>query len=174
MLPSEHKLGWKFNVPYLVILTDNVCAIIEEQRQRQIANGVKIEPDGLVFMHGRSRTGCNEWFGKHLNHRAIGDHLRFAGKYLVERGIIKTEKITTHGLRTTFVTWAKNHGYSDDLINLTLGHIIPAIRDNKTNWAYFHKVTLLEARAQMMTHWERHCLSLCEPADNVIPFPASA
>jgi integrase len=172
VLPSEHKLGWKFNVPYIVILTDNLHAIIEEQRQRQISHGVKIKPDGLVFVHGPSRTGSNIWLGKHLNHRGVEDHLRVAADHLFGLGIIKTNKIVPHGLRTTFVTWAKKHGYSDDLINLSLGHMIPAILENKTNWAYFYQVTLIEERRQMMEHWEQHCLSLCgEPAGNVDPFP---
>jgi hypothetical protein len=177
-LPSEHKLGWKFPVPYIVILTDNLRAIIEEQRQRQIRYGIKIEPDGLVFIHGPSRTGFNRWEHCHLNHRAVEDHLQAAADYLVERGIIKTKKITPHGLRTTFTTWAKSHGYggyNNDLIDLSLGHTIEAIRNNKTNWHYFYRVLLLDQRRQMMKHWEQHCLSRCgAAASNIIAFPASA
>jgi integrase len=172
-LPSEHKLGWKYNVPYLVIRTENLDAIIEEQRQRQIRHGVEIKRDGLVFVHGPSRIGFNRWEGKHFNHRAVEDHLQAAADHLFALGKIKTKKkITPHGLRTTFVTWAKKHGYSDDCINLSLGHTIPAIRENKTNWAYFYEVKLIEERREMMIHWERHCLSLCKPA--LVSVPASA
>jgi hypothetical protein len=72
----------------------------------------------------------------------------------------------------TFTTWAKEHGYSDDLINLSLGHVIPAIAENSTNWSYFYGVQLIEERTEMMAHWERHCLSLVVPQQtNNISFP---
>src|SRR5262245_59152381 len=35
-LASEHKIGWHFNVPYIVPLTKNLRNLIEEQRQQQI------------------------------------------------------------------------------------------------------------------------------------------
>jgi integrase len=164
-LPSEHKLGWKHPVKYIVILTDNLRAFIEEQHQLQISDGVKIEPNGLVFLHGRTRTGMNINTGKHLGWRAAEDHLQAAVDHLVERGIIKTKKITPHGLRTSFTTWASKHGYDDKLIELSMGHILPAIRVNSSNWAYYHRVveSLTDERRHMMKHWERHCLSLCKP-----------
>jgi integrase len=180
-LPSEHKLGWKFNVPYLVIFTDNLRALIDAQREQQIRDGIKIEPDGFVFVHSKPQTGADCWFGKRSSHRTIDDHLTKAVARLNAKGakirIVPegAKKVTVHGLRgATFTTWAKEHGYSDDLINLSLGHMIPAIRENKTNWSYFYNVQLITDRTEMMQHWERHCRSLCEPADNVVPFPASA
>jgi integrase len=172
--PSEHKLGWRFNVPYLVIRTDNLNALIEAQREQQIRDGITIEPDGFVFVHERPRYGAGSWKGKRANHRGAEDYLTKAAARLEE---VETKKISTHGLRATFVTWAKEHGYSDDLINLSLGHIIPAIRENKTNWHYFYDVILIKQRAAMMKHWEQHCLSLCveqAPADNVISFPPAS
>jgi hypothetical protein len=76
-----------------------------------------------------------------------------------------------HGTRATFTTWAKEnkqHRYDDDLINLSLGHMIPAIRENPTNWSYFYDVKLINERAEMMAHFERHCLSLVVPQQNNI------
>ena len=79
-------------------------------------------------------------------------------------------------MRATFATWAKNHGYSDDAINLSLGHVIPGIRQNTSNRAYFHRVMLIDERREMMAYWEQHCLSRCgdAAASNIINFPASA
>jgi integrase len=164
-LPSEHKLGWKYPVKYHVILTDNLRTIIEEQRQRQIRYGFKLAPDDYVFIHGPSRTGFNHWNDHTLKHTAVGDHLKAAGEYLRERGLIQTEKMVPHGLRTTFTTWAARNGYSDNLIDLTLGHILPAIRANSSNWAYYHRVIegMTDERRRMMELWEMHCLSLCQP-----------
>jgi integrase len=176
ILPSEHKLGWKFPVPYLVMLTDNLRAIIDEQREQQIHDGIKIELDGFVFQRPWTLTGENTGFGNPLLGTSLNNHLGLINEKLFERGVTTIKNITPHGLRTTFTTWAKENGYSDDLINLTLGHIIPAIRDNPTNWSYFYKVQLLEDRRKMMAHWEQHCLSKCgdAAADNILHFPASA
>jgi integrase len=179
--PSEHKNGWKFNIPYVVILTDNLRALIEEQREQQIRDDIKIEPDGFVFVHSRPQTGADRWFGKRSTHATVDDYLTKAVARLNAAGAKirlvpeDAKKVTVHGQRgATFTTWAKQHGYSDDLINLSLGHIIPAILENKTNWSYFYNVDLMEDRTEMMQHWERHCLSLVQPADNVLKFPASA
>jgi integrase len=175
MLPSEHKNGWKFPVSYIAPLTDNLRALIEEQRQEQIREGIKIEPDGFVFRHSRCQTGSDHWFGKPSNHRTLDDYITKAISRLRAQGetvrIVPegAKKATIHGHRgATFTTWAKKHGYSDDMINLTLGHIIPAILDSKTNRSYFHAVYLVEERREMMKHWERHCLSLVEPRINVV------
>jgi integrase len=166
--PSEHKLGWKFPIPYIVILTDNIHALIKEQREQQIRDGIKIEPDGFVFVHGKSHTGADRWFGKRSSHRTLDDYLTKAVARLNAQGANirlvpeDAKKVTVHGMRgATFTTWAKEQGYSEDLINLSLGHVIPAIRENKTNWSYFYNVQLIKQRIEMMVHWEQHCLSLC-------------
>ena len=165
-LPSEHKLGWKYlSYHYLVMLTDNLRGLIEMQREQQIREGVKIEPDGFVFIHGGTRTGAS-WFGKHSGHRTLDDYLRDAVNRLKAKGetIRIIPEIKPRPLFTasapTFTKWATEQGYGDDLINLSLGHMIPAIRDNKTNWHYFYDVERLEARTEMMKYWEQH---LCPP-----------
>jgi hypothetical protein len=172
-LPSEHKIGWHYNVPYIVPLTENLRTLIEEQRQQQIKDGIKIEPDGFVFLHGDCPT--DGWFGNPASssgardflNRAI-DHLRDEGETIrvVPEG---AKKATLHGVRgATFTTWAKKHGYSDDMVNLMLGHIIPAIAENKTNRSYFWGVQLIPERRKMMEHYERHMLSLVEPQTNLV------
>jgi integrase len=164
-LPSEHKLGWKYPVKYHVVLTKNLSAIIEEQRQQQIRDGIEIKDDGLVFVHNRSHTGIDCWERKPLGHRAVGDHLQAAADHLFKQGLIKTKKVTPHGLRSTFPLWAARNDYSDNLIDLSLGHILPAIRANSSNWAYYHRIIegMTDKRRIMMEHWERDCLSLIKP-----------
>ena len=54
------------------------------------------------------------------------------------------------------------------MVNLMLGHIIPAIAENKTNWSYFWGVQLIPERRAMMEHYERHILSLVEPQTNLV------
>jgi hypothetical protein len=172
-LPSEHKLGWSRNVAYIVPLTENLRARIEEQRQQQIKDGIEIKPDGFVFLHGNCPT--DGWFGNPASPSGARDFLNRAIEHLREEGetirIIPegAEKATLHGVRgATFTTWAKKHGYSDDMVNLMLGHIIPAITENKTNWSYFWGVQLIPERRKMMEHYERHMLSLVEPQTNLI------
>jgi len=184
-IPSEHKLGWKYpKVPYIVMLTDNVRAILEERRKLSIEHGLKVGPDDFVFRHLRTRFGRDQWYGKPANHPGAEDYVKKAVARLNDQGaniriIPEGKKVTAHGARMTFTTWAKEcganfgHGYSDEMINLTLGHTIPAIRENKTNWHYFYEIKLLDARRKMMDHYERHCLSLRDqlPQTNIVPLP---
>jgi integrase len=183
ILPSEHKLGWKISTRYSVMLTDNLRKIIEEQRQQQILDGVKIVADGLVFMHGKTRLGEHSWQKKPAGHTSVEVYLdkaikrlnaeaEEAGEAAIRLVPFDATRVTVQGFRATFTTWAKENNYSDDLINLSLGHLIPAIRENPTNKAYFHNVKLLEKRLRMMEHWERYCLSLVESRSNVVPIPA--
>jgi integrase len=181
-LPSEHKNGWKYDYPYIIVLTKNLRAIIEGQRQIQIHDGIEITPNGLVFLHSKCRTGIDHWFGKPSSHRTLDDYINNACERLVAEGknikIIPdgATKVTPAGLRgATFTTWAKEHHYMDDEIDLSLGHVIPAIRNNPTNWSYFWGVQMIPDRRKMMERWERHVMSLTEPLRNVTElYPKSA
>jgi integrase len=170
--PSEHKNGWKYDFPYLVMLTDNLRAIIEIQRQQQIRDGVEINPHGPVFRHARTRCGVDYWFNQGISHRTISDYLRNAAARLD----IEKKSITPAGMRATFGHWAKDeHGYSDELINMTLGHINPAIRENSSNRSYLYSVQRRRDRHEMMARWEAFCLGgTSQRAANVVIFPASA
>jgi hypothetical protein len=172
-VPSEHKIGWHYNVSYIVPLTKNLRAIIEEQRRQQIKDGIEIKPDGFVFVHGSCPT--DGWFGAPAGPTGVTAFLHRAVKHLRDEG--ETIRIvpdgakmpTVHGVRgATFTTWAKKNDYGDDEINLMLGHIIPAIVENKTNRSYFWGVQLIPERREMMDHYERHIRSLVEPQTNLI------
>src|SRR5262249_54995826 len=86
-LDSEHKNGWKYpKTRYIVPLTDNLRAEIEESRQQQIKEGVEIKPDGFVFIHGKTRFGLNHWDRKPSCHRTIDDYLHKAVDRLRAQG----------------------------------------------------------------------------------------
>jgi integrase len=172
--PSEHKMGWEGEAVYIVMLTDNIRAIIEAERQRQIKHGIKIKPDGFVFVHGRSRASLHFW-GRPTNRTHINKALKRIARTHPE---VKKKNVTVQGIRTAFTTWATKAGYSDNLINLTLGHEIPAVKNNRTNRSYFYRMQLIDERREMMEDWDRYCLSLCDKpqrartrASNVVRIP---
>jgi integrase len=171
--PSEHKNGWGYNFPYLVILTPGLRAIIETQRQQQLRDSVEIVPSGLVFRHARTHNGIDRWFGQPIGHRTLSDYLR--RRVTDELGIKKLD-MTPAGMRATFGTWAKeqyecpnDERNLDELIDMTLGHIIPVIRNNPTNHHYLYNVRRLNHRWELMVKWEQYCLSLCPSESNVVP-----
>jgi hypothetical protein len=173
--PSEHKNGWKYNFPYLVILTPGLRAIIETQRQQQIRDSVKIVGEGRIFQHARTHYGIDHWFGHPIGHRTLSDYLRRVVKDLD----IKKPDMTPSGMRTTFGTWAKeqyecpnDERNLDELIDMTWGHVIPAIRNNPTNHHYLYNVRRLNHRWQLMMAWEKFCLSLC-PTETIDPAPGN-
>jgi integrase len=179
-LPSEHKNGRQFNTPYMIPLTDNLNAIIEEQRRRQIASGIAITPDGFVFQHGNTRSGVPAWSGKPANHAATDDYLHKAIKWLNADGanirvmvnsMVVDRQATVHGFRgASFITWAaKRPQFSNNMIDLMLGHVVSAVMQTSSNRHYWHSVQLIPERHEMMKQWEQHCLSLVEPlATNVV------
>jgi len=170
--PSEHKNGWRYDFPYLVMITPNLHNIIENQRQQQIHDGLEITPDGLVFRHARTTAGVDYYFGQPIGHRTISDYLH----RVIASLDIEKKDITPAGMRATFSHWAKEeHGYSDELIDMTLGHIIPAIRNNPTNHHYLYAVERLKHRHELMARWEAFCLGgTSQRAENVVIFPTSA
>jgi integrase len=176
--PSEHKTGWKNRQPYIVIATPRVMAIIEEMRQLQLERGIAIKPDGFVFMHSQPPSGRGAWVGKPPLNVSLCKY--FVNAMQRTTGF-EDRRITPDGMRSTFTTWAtewfvpkiryvEGSGSRADLIDLTLGHIIKAIRENSTNRSYFYGIRLLEQRREMMLAWERHCLSASQPS-NVVSLP---
>ncbi len=85
--PKHESFGWKYlSYHYLVVLTDDLRAIIEAQREQQIREDIEIKPDGFVFIHGRARTGAGCWTGKCSSHRTLTDYLRDAVDHLRAKG----------------------------------------------------------------------------------------
>lgn len=62
---------------------------------------------------------------------------------------------TAHGFRSSFRDWCSEKGVLRDLAERSLAHTIA----NKVEAAY-HRTDLLDKRRELMTNWEKHCLSL--------------
>jgi hypothetical protein len=174
---SEHKTGGD-GESYIVIVTDNVRAILDAERERQRAHNIDSK---FVFVHGRTRAGVDSLYGRPTNTHTLNTYLKNAAKRIPD---VQKKDITVHGIRTAFGTWAteeKGLSFDSDLVNLTLGHIIAAIRDNKANSSYLRHAQFINTRRALMVEWEAHCRSLISEsphqavaAANVISFPASA
>ncbi|MCZ8547631.1 tyrosine-type recombinase/integrase [Mesorhizobium qingshengii] len=63
-------------------------------------------------------------------------------------------KYTVHGFRTSFRTWAQEHGYPDELAEPALAHE----KRSKVQRAYARS-DVLERRREMMEAWSRYCVS---------------
>jgi integrase len=72
--------------------------------------------------------------------------------------------ITTHGFRSTFTDWARTKGYSLDLIDAQLDHLLPG----KVRQAYARD-DLLAERRKMMKEYDAFASSPEPHAGNVIP-----
>jgi integrase len=155
-LPAEHKTGYDGVSIYIVVLTDNLRAIIERARQRHIRDRIEIKDDGYVFVHGHSYDGVDRWFSKPVAKNASNLALKRLAHKLDS---VKKKVMVISGIRHTIAKWATGK-HNVDTINLALGHIIEAIRQNKTNKHYFYDIDLLEERREMMMHWERTLLQL--------------
>jgi integrase len=174
---SEHKTGHG-GESYIVIVTPGVRAILDAERERQRVHKIDSE---FVFVHGRTHAGLDRYYGQTANKNTLNLHLKNAAKRIPE---VQKKDVTVHGLRTAFGSWAteeKGLSFDSDVVNLTLGHIIAAIRDNKANSSYLRHAKFLNARRALMMEWEAHCLSLVsEPLQaaasgaNVISLSASA
>jgi hypothetical protein len=53
--------------------------------------------------------------------------------------------------------------FDSNIHNLTLGHIIDAIKDNKSNNPYLRHAQFIEQRREMMENWEKYARSLLPP-----------
>lgn len=59
---------------------------------------------------------------------------------------------TVHGMRATFSTWAAEHGYAHEVVEMSLAHLV----GNKVSQAY-QRSRLLEARRKLMEEWAAFC-----------------
>ena len=173
---SEHKTG-DDGESYIVIVTPGVRAILDAERERQSAHNIDSK---FVFVHGRGHAGLDRYYKHTVNKNTLNTYLKNAAKRIPD---VKKKVVTVHGLRTAFGTWAteeKGLSFDSNVVNLTLGHIIAAIRDNKANSSYLRHAQFINVRRALMMEWEAHCLSLIsEPlqqavvANNVISFTAA-
>ena len=160
-MPSEHKTGYDGVSVYLVMITDNLRAIIERARQRHLRNGIEIKPDGYVFVHGHTHDGLDRWFGRPVQKNASNLALKRIARAL---DTVKKKDIVISGIRGSLGAWATEKEFSADTVNLTLGHVIEAVRQNKTNKHYLYDVKMRKQRHELMVAWEQELLKLRAPS----------
>ncbi|MDC1087133.1 tyrosine-type recombinase/integrase [Alphaproteobacteria bacterium] len=123
----EHKM--KTGIEHKVLLSDEAVNIINLMRKR----------------HNHEYVFHNPATGKHISNGAM---LVFLKKQFPQL------KITVHGFRATFKTWAEETGnYQHHAIEFCLAHELP----NKVEKAYL-RTNLTEQRKVIMKDWEKYVL----------------
>jgi len=124
----EHKM--KTGIEHKVLLSDEAINIINLMRKR----------------HNHEYVFNNPATGRHISNGAM---LVFLKKQFPQL------KITVHGFRATFKTWAEETGnYQHHAIEFCLAHQLPS----KVEKAYL-RTNLTEKRKQIMDDWEKYVLS---------------
>ena len=125
----EHKM--KTGIEHKVLLSDEAINIINLMRKR----------------HNHEYVFHNPATGRHISNGAM---LVFLKKQFPQL------KITVHGFRATFKTWAEETGnYQHHAIEFCLAHQLPS----KVEKAYL-RTNLSEQRKVIMTDWEKYVLSI--------------
>jgi hypothetical protein len=165
--PSQHKNGWDLPYPYLVLITPGLRNIFENRKQQLIRDRVEITSGTRVFQHGRTNSGVDSLFRHPVSNNTASYYLRNS---VIPNVDVEKKTMTPQGMRSTFGVWAaEEYTKDDELVELTLGHVIPAIRDNPTNHSYLYAIERLRGRYQMMANWEEFCGIRAEHDDtNVI------
>jgi len=124
----EHKM--KTGIEHKVLLSDEAINIINLMRKR----------------HNHEYVFNNPATGKHISNGAMLVFLKKQFPYL---------KVTVHGFRATFKTWAEETGnYQHHAIEFCLAHQLPS----KVEKAYL-RTNLTEQRKVIMNDWEKYVLS---------------
>jgi len=118
----------KTRTEHSIPLSNRVLELL--RREQEHANG-----SAYVFL-GRYRTGP-------LDNKTM---LRL----LMDMG----EQVTVHGFRASFKTWALEHGYRWDAVELCLSHRV----GNQVAQAYL-RGTAIEERRRIMEAWLAYCTS---------------
>jgi integrase len=148
------KTGRKTKKPHLIPLSKPATTILETMDEERKVSGI---PSEFVFAHGRAFAGVGSWEGKPLNAHSVNRYLQ---------RISDRTDITVHGFRTTFSSWANDHNFPRETIEMALDHVI----GNEVERIYARDATRLEQRRQLMEAWAEHC-SRTEPLPgDVIPF----
>ena len=139
--PARLKTGKRTKRSHIVPLSSRALAIVEEMRGIRVSDYI---------------------FPGHYDNAPLNtDALRRVAKRL-------DPTITTHGFRSCFVDWAaEKTEFSGELVELSVGHIIPGVR------AHYRRETGVEQRRKLMCAWDAF---LAEPpesvdaADNILTF----
>jgi integrase len=140
---------------HVIPLSPEAMTILERMQSIQIADEVDIVPDGFVFLH--NEPGNQEESARRL--RRVGSR-DLAGKlisFYATRNCLKKSMgradLTVHGFRTTFRSWAKEHGWPFEDAEAALDHVT----ENDTQRRYTRNASRLEPRRKLMEAWAENC-----------------
>jgi integrase len=112
-------------------LSKRALQILEEQKKKNLHKE-------LVFPSPRGKVLSDMVYTSFMKHHNVPS---------TEPEVIAT----AHGFRSSFRNWASEKGYSNDLAERALSHVVR----NKTEAAY-HRTDLFEERRPMMENWSEH------------------
>jgi integrase len=150
---------------HIVPLSEPALAILEKMRTLQKEAGVEFSE----FVFVRALPLGEIYHDKKRQHRqrelACVSLPDGSASRLLYRSLGRTD-ITLHGFRTTFSSWANDHGYEREAIEMALGHKV----GNKVERIYSRDATRLQQRRILMEDWGKHCGRIEPAPGEIIPF----
>jgi integrase len=132
----------KSKLDHRVPLSGRAVEILEHQKTK--TNGV-----GIVFPSLRGKVPSDAILSKFLRDHSV-------------KSTDPNRTATPHGFRSSFRDWASENGFSRDLAERALAHII-----KNASEAAYHRTDLLEQRRTMMAAWSTY-VGAASPSTNVI------
>jgi integrase len=143
---KKHKTRKKTGADHIVPLSKQALYVLERMKQRHIERGPKSD---YVFLSG--------------SRKSINSHALISTSTVLR--LIKElsgKEVTTHGMRTTFKTWAIEHNYDETDSEMALAH---KIGDPVRN-IYARFAQKIEPRRLMMQDFADYC-------DRTEPLPSA-
>jgi integrase len=187
--PEQHKVGGKTQTDFIVPLSKQAIAVLEEMRKLQEEWGVYGE-DKPVFVHPPSvdknpSRKPRRAIGKPIDHNTAWVFLRAASldhgwkdrdgtRISPKEGWLAKDGrlITPHGFRRTFGAWSVWAGYEERDSEIALGHTV----GGRVRNIYKQMADRVEPRRIMMEDWGGNYCGDPRPigaADNVKPVGAA-
>jgi len=140
---KRHKVSKKKKADHEVVMSDAATAVLDAVKAQGVA-GEHVFPGDSRSLH-MARGSISSFLKRCFSH------------WKDENG----ETIHVHGFRTTFKSWAREHGFNE-AAELQLGHFKGNVEE-----IYARLARLLSKRRLMMEAWARHC-DRTEPLDAVV------
>jgi integrase len=147
------KTGGNNQEDHLVPLSAPALAVLKEMQAMQANQGINTE---FVFTGARL-----DRIGKPLAGKATKIFLRT----VLKPTLGTNAGFTTHGFRRTFSTWANEHGFPREAIEMALDHEFGSAMERRYNHA-----KLLDQRRRLMDAWGEFCGRTQPLPAEVVPF----
>jgi integrase len=151
------KTGKKTKTDHLVPLSEPARAVLKRMRDIQSESDTEIEfvfpqnvPHGSIWSSHMPQNWRQQ---RHLRQIASAKKpLSIAAPVNFLKYTLDRKGLTVHGFRTTFSTWANEHNYPREAIEMALDHKV----GNDVEKTY-NKAQRLEQRRKLMEAWAEFC-----------------